>query len=243
MAQYEVAKDEHISDFVNGLIAQWPRANITAPTSADHGKYICVDEALESARARFQSWHRNGLFREYVIEAQDILNGLRPADQNLQRYYFSSSSDEFDAEQKICINFDDLTSNPTPCLPDADLGDFDGWINQSGRGETDHAKLEQLLRSVSLQCSSEHEKQYSEDLHKSFEALRDEDTSVELKPAQELFLPLELYLERTRDRAETIYQMICRELQAIPFELSRETQMLPRLSPASILSHLASDKI
>lgn len=238
--EHEVAKGEKIRRFVEDLVAQWPQANISAPSDPNHRTYILVDEATASARVWFQSWHRNTRFQRYAQRAQNILNGLAPESQNLEQYSFSPPVDGY-VFTRAHINFEDLTSNPAPWLPTADQGDFDGRIVPSNKENTDHAKLRELLAHVSAQCSSGHEQRYASDLFKSFEALR-EDTSVELNLPQESTELLEAHLMRAHRYVKTIYQRICSQLQ-IGHDLVRKAQMLPRISQTSILSHLASDKV
>jgi hypothetical protein len=238
--EHEVAKEEKIRRFVEDLMVQWPRASISTPPDPNHRTYILVDDATQSARIWFQSWHHNAQFQRYVQRAQNILNDLAPESQNLEQYSFSPPVDGY-VSRRAYINFEDLTSNPAPWLPTADQGDFDGWIVQSNKENMDHAKLRELLDHVSAQCSSGHEQRYASDLFKSFEALR-EDTSVELNLPQELTELLEAHLMRAHRYVKTIYQRICRQLQ-IGHDLVRKAQMLPRISQTSILSHLASDKV
>ena len=238
--EHEVAKEEKIRRFVEELMAQWPQANISAPSDPNHRTYILVDEATASARVWFQSWYRNAQFQRYAQRAQNILNGLAPESQNLEQYSFSPPVDGY-VSTRAHINFEDLTSNPAPWLPTADQGDFDGWIVQSNKENMDHAKLRELLAHVSAQCSSGHEQRYASDLFKSFEALR-EDTSVELILPQKSTELLKAHLMRAHRYVKTVYQKICSQLQ-IGHDLVRIAQMLPRISQTSILSHLASDKV
>jgi hypothetical protein len=239
-AKYEVAKEEKIRRFVEDLMAQWPRANISTPLDLNHRTYILAGEATESARVWFQSWHRNARFQRYVQQAQNILSDLAPESQNLEQYSFSPPVNEY-VSTRAYINFEDLTSNPAPRLPTADQDDFDGWIFQSDQENIGHTKLKELLAHVSAQCSSGHERRYISDLFKSFEALR-EDMSVELNVPQELTELLEAHLMRAHRYVKAVYQGICSQLQ-IGHDLVRKAQMLPRLSQTSILSHLASDKV
>jgi hypothetical protein len=238
--EYQVAKGEQIKMFVEDLVVQWPEANIATPLNTNHSTYILVYEAMESARIWFQSWHRNAQFQEYVEGMQLILNDLVPESQNLQQYSFSPPVDGY-FSRRAHVNFKDLTSNPAPCLPAAGLGDFDGWIVQSNKENTDHSKLKELLDHVSAQYTSGHEQRYARDLLKSFEALR-EDTSVKLNAPQELTEELKAHFSRAHNHVKDVYQMICSQLQT-GRNLVRKAQMLPRLSQTSILSHLASDKV
>jgi len=238
---YHVAKDKQIREFVEDLVAQWPEANISAPSVSKHGTYILVSDATKSALPYFLDWHRNDQFQKYAEKAQGILCGLAPRNQNLQLYSFSPPLDVY-VSKRAYVNFEDLLSNHAPSLPTADLGDFAGWIVENKKECTNHSKLKELLVDVSSRHSSGHEKRYAGDLLRSFEALR-EDTSVELKPPRGLTRLLENLLMRAKSDVNVAHQMICRQLLAGTHDLAQKAQMLPRLSPTSILSHLASDKV
>ncbi len=113
---------------------------------------------------------------------------------------------------------------------------------ENKKEDTDHSKLKELLVDVSSRHSSGHGKRYAGDLLRSFEALR-EDTSVELKPPGGFTRLFKDLLMRAKRRVNDAHQMICSHLLANAHILGQKTQMLPRLSPTSILSHLARDKV
>lgn len=241
MQAYQTAKQEQIRMFVEDLMAQWPKDDISSPPDTNYSTYILVSKAVESARVCFQSWHRNAQFQEYVEQAQEILNSLTPMHQNIQQYSFSPPIDGY-VSKKTNVNFDDLTSNRALCLSAADLGDFDEWIVLKEKENTNHSKLKELLARVSSQSLCRHEQRYAGDLLKSFEALC-QDTSVELKRLGGLAELLEAHLMQAKLDVDYRYQMLCIQLQTGTRKLVRIAQMLPRLSPTSVLSLLAKDKV
>jgi hypothetical protein len=238
--QHQIAKERQISLFVEELMAQWPEANISLPTDTTHRTYLLVDKAAESARILFQIWHCNAQFQVYVEQVQLVLDDVPPATHSLQGYSFSIPVDNY-VYRRSHFNFGDLTRNLAPRLPAAEEGDFDRWIIRESKGNSDQSKLEELLTYISSQSSNGHERQYGDDLLKSFEALR-QDTSVKPKLPLELTALLKANMMRAQYHVEFVYQMICSQLQTSLCPLARKSQMVPRLSATSILSHLASDK-
>jgi hypothetical protein len=239
--QHSIAKEEQIGMFVDDLILQWPEQDIPTPRGLNHSTYISVDAATRSARPCFQSWRRNAHFKEYLEQAQLILNALPTGHGTLEKYSISLPYDRY-IPRRAYVSFDDLTRNPAPDLPPADEGVFDTWISCDEKGNVDYSRLKQLLHRVSSQCSSGHERRYAEDLLKSFEALRKE-TSVELKPLVGLSERLRSHLEQTQRHVDDVYEVICSHLQTGSWNAFRKAQMLPRVSRTSILSQLASDNV
>ncbi|ESZ91788.1 hypothetical protein SBOR_7826 [Sclerotinia borealis F-4128] len=239
--EYERAIDEHARIFARNLIAQWPTTDISTPTEANLNTYIKVQQAVESASLHFQSWHRNAEFQEYIQQVQAILDDLNPKEQHLQDYSIPRTVDQYNFRRPY-INFDDLMSTEAPLLPIPNPENFEEWMIRSTRGSTNQTKIKELLAKISSNCSTMHEEQYAADLAKSLEALSEE-SSVKLKDVQNLKSCLQAYFIRARHYKEDIYNKICENLQTGLHPFLREAQMLPRLSPISILSHLARGNV
>ena len=90
--------------------------------------------------------------------------------------------------------------------------------------------------------SSAHEKRYASDLQKSFEAMN-ESASNRLTDSSDLNAVLEKHLDHARDIVRSNLKLIQCSLTSTQDDLVREADMLPRISPASILSHLAGTKV
>ncbi|KAI9742144.1 MAG: hypothetical protein M1818_004044 [Claussenomyces sp. TS43310] len=241
LREYERAKKEGIGLFVNELTAQWPRVNISAPTDPRHKTYVSVKEATQTARICFRSWNCNTKFQAYVQQAQLILDDLPSHPECLQRYSFSLPLDDY-IFSRAHIDFEHLTTKPAPCTSLPEPRDFDKWVLREKKANPDHKKLRDLLNGIASQCSSGHEQRYVEDLLKSFEALG-ESFSVKLKRPDGSTSILVANAAIAQQKVVDTYQMICCHLRAGLCDLAQSTQMLPRLSPTFILSHLASDKI
>jgi hypothetical protein len=239
--RHQMVKGEQIGIFVDDLILQWPEQSISTPRDTNYSTYVLVDEATRSARVCFQSWLRNAHFKEYLDQAQNILNALTTGHINPDEYAIALPYDGYIARQAY-VTFDDLTRNPAPGLLPTNEGVFDTWVSRDEKGNADYGRLNQLLNRVSSQCSSGHERRYAEDLVKSFEALREE-TYAELKPLAGLSKPLRSQLDQAQRHVDNVYGVICSHLQTGSWNAIMKAQMLPRVSKTSILSQLASDKV
>ncbi|KAI9781454.1 MAG: hypothetical protein M1816_002375 [Peltula sp. TS41687] len=168
-----------------------------------------MDEAVADARVWFQSWHQ-------------------PNDNYcLQRTY---------------IDFNDITFQSAPDIPPADLGSFESWVEERNGGHRKHSALKQLLRDLSSDFSARHERRYINDLQTSFDLLPN-DTVVNFRRQPELLKSrLKEHLRDCKSYVKSVYQTIYKHLQAdnsITSQMTREVKMFPRLSPTSLLRHLA----
>jgi Protein of unknown function (DUF3638) len=242
---YQVAKAERARVFAKDLIAQWPISDVSTPTGTDLNTYLNVQQVMNEARPYFQSLHRNAQFQRYAQQVQGILDNLPRAYEHVHKYSFTPPVDRY-SPRRTHVNFLDLTHSGAPCLPAPDPGNFDNWIVRGDKQSTDHSKLKELLAEISSQCSNKHEQQYIQqyiqDLRNSFDAMR-QDSYVGLKDVPELTLLLEAHFTLAQRHVRVIYQKICDQLLSGSHALVRVAQMLPRLSPIVILSHLASDKV
>jgi len=238
---YQLAVDEQSRVFARDLIAQWPTADISTPTGTNLNTYIRVPQAMETARLYFQSWYRNLQFQGYIQQVQAVLDSMNNGCRHVQRYSFLMPIDRYTFRRPF-VNFEDLTSTGTPRLPVSDPGHCEEWITQGKGRRGDQAKLKELLATISSHCSSRHEQQYADDLAKSMEALC-EDSFVELKDVRGLRSLLGAHLMQAQQYKDVVYRKICEHLRNGSHRLVREARMLPRLSPISILSHLARDKV
>jgi hypothetical protein len=237
---WEDAKDEQARMLIRDLMTQWHTADISTPTG-QYDKYISVDKAMDGVRLCFQSWHRNDRFQTYNRNIQGVLNGLFSRDHSLYHCSYRLPTDTYTAK-RTKISFIDLVGSSAPSLRPGGPTDFDSWIVRVLKGSADHSRLKSLLDQVSLHASSAHETRYAGDLLESFEALC-EGSDTQLRKPDEFISFLKSHLTRAKRRVEDVYRMICDHLQADVPDLVRKAQMLPRLSPSSLLSYLASHQM
>lgn len=241
--EHESAKARQIESFVHDLIEQWPGATISPPTSCN--TYIKVQEAMKEARSAFHTWYWNNQFRQYIQQTQHLLNGLPREKLEVEAYSFSRPPDSYHPKRGY-ICFDDLVKIPAPNLASSNAGTIDCSVISHGSSKKDFGKLRGLLDCLSPICSGVYEQRYIEDLRQSFEAYQ-EDATVELEVLTGLdFRWLDVYREECRRHLGEQYDMICHHILpalATTHGLARRAQMIPRLSPTAILSHLSSDKV
>ena len=244
-------RDEHrtalkgfVDQFVEAIISQWPEANICNPIGSDFDTYISVDAATEDAQGLFQSWIRNSRFSEAIGLVQDILDGLSAGDQKLQQFFYSRPHYKYQKKQNY-VGFEDVVRRSTPNLAPAPLEDFDSWVSRPDRGWASRDRLKPLLMRLLSNCSGKHEEQYAIDLSESSKSLH---SNEELRLARS-FKALKPLLEEhqmlCKDYVNDVYHTICRCLRSeksITRRLACRANLWPRLSPISLLAHLADGK-
>jgi hypothetical protein len=104
-------------------------------------------------------------------------------------------------------------------------------------------KLEELLHHVTSRCSTSHDRQYAADLGESVKALGTDSTRRTLTCPRGYTRTLEALVKESRQHMKVVHESICAHLLGGLHSVTRTAKMLPRLSPTSLLSHLASDKI
>ena len=239
--EYHVAKEQHISSFVEELMLQPLPRDVSKPSAIEKNSHILVDEATEALRPWFESWHRNAYFQKHIGKIQTVLDRLPSKQHNPEFFTFSPPTSSY-VPGRTHIRFIDLVENAAPHYVLDDQDGFHTWIVHSKETTADHSNLKGLLGRVTSRCSSRHDERYAADLLRSYEALRG-DISAKLA-APDLLVPLlKRHLEQARRQENDLYRIICMHLEMGEWHASKQSHMLPRLSKLSILSHLASDKI
>ncbi|PVH70609.1 hypothetical protein DL98DRAFT_472494 [Cadophora sp. DSE1049] len=237
---YVTARDENIRMFVRDLTNQGSTIDVQTPSSAVYRTYIRVKQVMRKVRTHFQSWHRNSQFRTHVEQLQAALGSLRPEQHGLQPYSFWPAADCY-TTPKTFVEFADLTRQPAPHILHTEPNNFGAWTLRDERRTCDNDKLRDLLHYVKSRCLTSHERQYAGDLLRSAEALRTEDTTRLTIPIEGMSI-LEAHLSQVRQILEVIHGTICDRLQVGLSNMTQTTKLLPRLSPTSLLSHLAHAK-
>ena len=243
--EHRKAKEERIRVFVEFLIRQWPGVNISAPINTDYSTYISLNEALKDAQERFHVWNVNSEFRNFVKRAQVGLDTLTPGDHHLQPYTFLQPPDCY-TPKRTYISFDNITNEFTPIVSPPRFNNLDLLAVRQSEGPRDHSKFGSLLTHLSSEPLGNYERQYINDLRSSFNSLQ-EDTVFELTDSPErLQQRLEEHLRRCEKYVDEVYRDICHYLRAETSTICRvvyEAELGPRMSPTSLLPHLAQDKI
>ena len=242
--EYEEAVEERVSIFIDGLLSQWPTANICDPSGNDLDIYISVREATNKARVHFCSWFRNAKFQEYIAQAQSILDSLDAGDQQLVTLSFSQPQYQY-CPGRSHVELGDLMERSAPIFSPARPEKFDSWVCQEDVDQADHSKLNLLLGRL-LNLRGGYEKRYVDDLARSVDSLQSA-TDVKLCYSPATMKPfLGENLIMCKNYVNYIYRLICHSLQAessITRRISCTSKMWPRLSRTTLLQSLASDKV
>ena len=246
--EYEEAVEERVGAFVDGLLRQWPEANVCDPPGDDLDIYISVKEATKKARVHFYSWFCNAKFQEYIAQAQSILDSLDAGDQQLVTLSISQPHYRY-SPGRSHVELSDLMKRSAPIVSPAPQETFSSWVCQEDMHQADHSKLDSLLeRLVKLRGGYEkrYEKRYVDDLARSVNSLQS-GTDVKLYYSQAKMKPfLEKHLMMCKNHVDETYRLICHCLQAessITCRISCMSKMWPRLSRTTLLRYLASDKV
>ncbi|KAL5320169.1 hypothetical protein ACEPPN_010970 [Leptodophora sp. 'Broadleaf-Isolate-01'] len=237
---YVTARDESVTMFVRDLTNQGSTISVQTPSSVTYRTYIRVKQAMKTICTNFQSWHRNSQFRTHVEQLQAALGSLHPGQRDLQPYSFWPPADCY-ITTKSYVEFADLTRQSAPHILHTEQNTFRAWTVRHEKRTCDNDKLRDLLHSVKSRALTAHERQYAGDLLQSSEALRAEE-STRLTLPIECTSILEAHSRQVRQVLKAIHGTICDRLQTGLSSVTRTTKMLPRLSPTSLLSHLARAK-
>ncbi|KAH8798597.1 hypothetical protein F5884DRAFT_687263 [Xylogone sp. PMI_703] len=237
--EYQKAKESHVKLFVEALEMQWPIATLSRPPGTSYSTYINTDSAIRSSNTYFQMWYHNAEFKTFIDKVQIILNDITRFKGELERYSFSSPESIYTLRDRY-LTFTHLVSTPAPDLPSGEPESFNKWtVNVTG-AYRDRSQLRNLLTDLSSHTSTDHESLYVNDLQKSFEALH-QDAVKENLPKGFIKL-LELNLSRAEKHVKCLFDLLCSNLLHNTGTISRISQLIPRLSPTTLLSYLAKGK-
>ncbi|KAH8807698.1 hypothetical protein F5884DRAFT_880995 [Xylogone sp. PMI_703] len=219
----------------------WPTTSLSRPGNGSYDTYISVNQAIKNANIRFKSWYRNAKFRSFIQEVQSVLNDIPASTRDFEPYSFLLPVDRY-TPSKEHLDLGDMMNKPAPHLPTREEGAFHHWVTRQPRNGTNRMKLEEVLSSISSRASTEHEKTYVSDLQNSFEALNEDETATADLPCEYTAL-LDSNLNQAKHHTTHLYNLIHDQLFDGICSLLHTMRMLPRVSPAIILSTLSKDKI
>ena len=242
--QHKEAQQQRVETFVAALMRQWPRETVDSFTSTYCGTYIFINNAMADVSTWFQSWHRNSEFKTYIGQIQDALNSLVTMEPSTPPYSISHSW-RAGILRSTYIRFEDMSQKKAPLsLPAPSFDDHKLVAPEEGQRGI-QINLRSLLQRLSTQSSTGFEKQYVDDLFKSFESLTT-GTSFNLSGSSTTLLPLlHIYLQECRDHNQNLYKAMCHSLRTGMPTTRRmvcAVGMGPRVSPVFFLCSLASHK-
>ncbi|KAI9818941.1 MAG: hypothetical protein M1832_004109 [Thelocarpon impressellum] len=229
--------------FVHRLTSQFPIEYLTTPSTDGLTQYFNVGPAMEAVQPMFHAWFRNHRFLSYMSDAQVILDRLQSWAAE-PRPDAPAKPDYRYRRQRRHITFEYLFSQPAPKLSAARGAVPSHWI-ASSHEQRDHARLRALLDSLWRESAGDHERKYSDDLEKSFEALLlNTDTTQKVTAALQKEL-LDEHHEQCQAKLRNATQILLehlRPMQTMALRMSHVAQMTPRLSRVSLLQQLAHDR-
>ncbi|EFR01627.1 hypothetical protein MGYG_04630 [Nannizzia gypsea CBS 118893] len=239
------AREIQVEALTDRLIQQWPTPNPSEQDDTGCSTYINLDQALLGAQALFSTWYTNLEFKNYIAEAQDILNRLVTRIENPSFYSFSQPPEGYKPKLGH-IRLDRFMQSEGPAILPVCSDSHQLWIRRRCGKEIDKSAVKALLTCRTSHPKGEYEKQYADDLLKSLESLREDEIYRLTKPLAELVPELKGFLERCKQNVDDNYRIFhsCIQSQSSAGEqLACDARMWPRLSPTSLLCHLARDKL
>lgn len=241
---HETAQQERVETFVSALLCQWPQKAAHIPTTTDCHAYIFINNAMADVRTWFQSWYWNSEFKTYIGQVQKILNNLARTEPFAQHYSIPHVWQAI-FSQPTYIRFQDMSRNVAPIphpapsfIADTLLRPKEGYLSI----QTD---LSSLLRRLTIQSSTNFERQYVKDLWRSFDSLNTETSFMLPESSTALLKATEAYMQQCKDHSHNLYQVMCENLRTrilITCRIVGEVGMWPRTPPAFFLCFLASHK-
>ena len=239
---YHESCQRNCTYFAEELVAQWPRNDIQSPRRSSCNTYIVVETAMKECRNYFQSWSRNSAFRKQINQMQRILSSLNLIQTLPQKYSVPSTCNDYSSQQ-VHLSFMDLIGqSEAPELPTFPRDGFEKWLTKKKTGDADSETLRALLNDMASVTSTKHEQDYMQDLKESSEALSQAEDIEPCLPV-ELRKCLKEWMMIAKRYLEDVSKLICDRLKTGTHVIYQEAQMTPRLSPISILMHLASKKV
>lgn len=242
-SEYTKRKEEEIRLLACHVISQWPETHVSADRNA-FNIHINFDKAVVDIRVYFASCHRNDEFLRYIMRVQSALNCLsgswHPQSYKIPRPLRERSNN---STIDTFVTSRDLMSKVAPVLKQINYETFDHFIERRDSGVKDCVELEKMLLDLSEESSAGYEATYSNDLLESFATYRKGAADTYISPSESLYNAVDQHLLDCRSQAADMYQSICSHL-VVPLDICQEITekagFFPRISPASLLSLLAS---
>ncbi|PQE10789.1 p-loop containing nucleoside triphosphate hydrolase protein [Rutstroemia sp. NJR-2017a BBW] len=225
------------------LRAQWPAYTPSLPEGDAYTKRFDLARLSQSVQSCFRIWSANVAYKKWLENAQLILNSVPISETVLQPSYSFDKPKHVYTEQSSYTAFVDLLKNEAPSTafcPDSRVLLLSGHATIS---ELMARPLESCLQNFSVDGLPKFDYQYLSDLRRSADALMETSERTELNPSAFNNDVHEAYLLLCQERATSMYEDICRQL----FHSTRSshqghcTVSLPRISPAIILSSIATN--
>lgn len=232
--------------FAAKLVSQWP-CDTPQPPEGDYPR-LDVQAAMVRITPFFKNWYRNNLFEDFVERVQHILNSVNSKETGVfSSYTFKTFGKQKKPSAPKCspISLAALFNRPAPRLPEPPslVGPSAGGPTPATAQTTAGTELQTLIRSFRNKRKKGFHMTYADDLEKSLQALRSEQESVMDDQGKDGKDGLESFKNKCVKNLSDIWGTIEESLK--PAEKLGDTLLYkaglwPRLSPTSLLQHLAT---
>jgi len=209
---------------------------------------IKVPEALKTVIPLFQSWSRNCEFRDHIAAVQETLDSINTHQKPIFRVYHHDPCKNTKSSLRATICFSDLLTRQPPVLPTPprQLARNQVIRTTCADSQPKDDKLEALVRDFQGERPSGLRKTYTEELKKSIDAFYDQ-----IAPSETVdIIGLTTTLRSLRNECENYMRAVFRAIEArlAPLHLKSSFMVFkaglwPRVSPALLLQHLATNSM
>ena len=239
--KFQNKQNQAISDFVTDLMSQWPCEEPRVPQAAGLGSYIKITQAYAKVKPKFETWHRNRCFKEYLGSIAVVLHGLEVHPISFVRYHLRTPA-YTKLPVKSYIGIHEIFGGDAPIVSSNAPARLDLLATEDLEEASDCSRLSYLLSQIEARDDSRYARRYAEDLRESLSSLRSSTNKMSLSPSRENIPKiLGSHLAEWDRHVRELFSAICRATQGHTHTghyLAFATCHAPRLSPVFILQQL-----
>lgn len=260
---YQSRQQTAENTFVTELERQWPVAKPVPPTSPNTHAYVNVSSAMSAITAKFQTWHRNRLFMEYLeqistlmtrqeaiaVQAPPAVHVAPPRKHNTRGFDTMFGINRiFDALPPVIVRDSSLHTSVHTLSPPLEpvLPVNDQMLPQSDRWRV---SLDDLCNTLQDLAKSKCEEDYVLGLRASCTSLHGLHTETHRRPASFSDDGVETLFRNYVEACKNYFDAInLKLLQAVAQthspsdEIDLKVEHSPRISPTFWLSQLHRDR-
>ncbi|KAF2802550.1 uncharacterized protein BDZ99DRAFT_550822 [Mytilinidion resinicola] len=250
---YERALSQSAHTFADTLMPQWRvpfRDNhpLLLVPGNDIAKYIHTADAIGDVRTRFLECAQNNELLDYVNKAQTTLNGLSRMVGVPDSYLVPSPAPRTPPRNRSIRYLDVFQATAPTLINQQKTGIFTPFLEPKvhTKAGVQKQRMEALLTLLRTKPEGRFDQKYAEDLQRSYESLEASEALPELCGSKEdLKAAIQYHLESCNRHVGYIYNRICEAMRTGHTQMAARniwSDLAPRLSPLSLLQHLAYPK-